>query len=356
MTAPGATTVQTRRRRSGVARRAGATLSTSLLVFAVGWSALWLYARREAERAFSVWIAAERTHGRIWTCPSRQIGGFPLGIVLTCDRPTFAEAGNATFKGELAGLRADARLYFPTSVEIDLAGPLIVHQDAGDPDLVVSWSNAHVTLRGDLPGDLNRGELGADGVAISGGTAGPLIRIGHGEIGVKPKSPESDVQANAALSVKVLDVRSSEADAAFGSADPIAADVTGIVSNLPREGASLPNLLEQWRLSGGQFNIERLALSKGSFQTDGQGHVRMDDQHRLEGRIDARFAGLEPVAARFGIPVGAVRFGGVLSGLFGAKPAKTETENQKLGLPLVARDGRLYVGPVKTGVVLPPLY
>lgn len=355
MTAPGVIASRRSERRPGLAYRAGAMLLVSLLVLAVGWSVLWLFARREAERSFAMWVAAERAQGRIWTCPSRRIGGFPLGIVLTCEQPTFAEAGNDRFKGELAGLRADARLYFPTSVAIDLAGPLVVHQK-GDPDLVVSWSNARVTLRGDLPGDLDRGELGADGVAIVAGTAAPLMRIGHGEIGVKPKAAAADGSADAELSFKVVDAQSPDADSAFGSADPIAADVKGLVSDLPRQGASLPNLLEQWREAGGKFDIEHLTLGKGSFEIEGDGRVRIDDQHRIEGRIDARFAGLEPVAARFGIPVGAVKIGGVLSGLFGAKPAKTEAANQNLGLPLVARDGRLYVGPFKTGVVMAPLY
>ncbi len=331
-------------------------LLLSLLVLVAGWSALWGYARYQARAGLKQWIADEQREGRIWTCPGRRIGGYPLSIVLTCDQPTFAEVDDASFKGQLAGLRAEAHLYFPTSVVIDLAGPLTIQDNAIDGELSVTWSAARLVLRGDLPGALDRGNLAAEGVEIAAGPHKGPTRIGDAMLAFRPLPIKTAGAVDAELAITAKDLHDSDADAAFGTNDPIAIDLAATVRHLPERGASLPTLLEAWRQVGGVLGLDRFAFSKGSFQVRGAGQLSVDDGHRIQGRLDAQFAGLAPVAARFGIPVAAVNVGGLLSGLLGGKSAKADTAKSDLDLPLVARGGHLYLGPVKTGLLLPPLY
>lgn len=331
-------------------------LILSLAVFVVGWSALWLFAWWEARLNLNNWLAAERGQGRLWDCPNRSVGGFPLSIRLTCDRPSFADAGNQAFRGELAGLRAEVKLYFPTSVGIDLVGPLRIQDSGIDAGLTVSWASARIELRGDLPGSLDRGQLEAEGVAIAATALQSPIAIQHGEMSFRPLPQKAAGPQDAEITIGAQGLRDADADATFGSAEPIEARLAGILSRLPTKGASLPTLLEAWREAGGRLDLSAFRFSKGPFEVAGAGWLQVDDEHRIEGRLDTRFVGLAPVAARFGLPIDAVKLGGLLSNLLGGKTDSDAQHKADIAMPLGARAGRLYLGPVKTGIALPPLY
>lgn len=342
------------------ARRAvgiGPMLLASLSLLLIGWTLLWLFARHQAYSSFDQWIAAERGQGRYWSCPNRAISGFPLSIRIRCDHPTYADRPeNGTVRGELTGLAAEAHLYFPSNIIVDLAGPLTFHEQSTATDFTVVWSQAHVTLRGDMPGDFNRGQLQADAVAVTPAGSSTPTTIDHLDLSIRPFSEKAGASVDAEAILKLSGARSPDADAAFGSSEPMAASATALATRLPSEGASLPLLLEPWRRAGGQLHLEAFSLTKGAFSATGDGHIELDEEHRLAGRLDSRFAGLEPIAARFGIPVGAVKLGAVLSGLLGGKTDKADARSAELTFSLVAKNGRLYVGPVRTDLTLPPVY
>ena len=342
--------VTSRRRRRGVLP----VLVFGLVVLATGWSALWFYARSETVRNLDAWIAAEASHGRIWSCADRHIDGFPFGIGLTCNEPSFMQADNTAFAGRLTALRADAGLgasVTSANVTVDLTGPLRIEPGGGQPNLIVSWSKAGATLDGVVPGAFQRGQLEANGVEITAAGSAP-VRMERGRIDLRPRSQIDGATAD--LDVDAAGLQDADLNALVGTSDLIDISGTATINHLPQWGAALPTLLEAWRKADGHIDLTRLALSKGSFGALGTARLRLDAAHRIEGRLDGRFEGLEPIAARFGIPVGAVKLGGLLSGLLGGqKPADGTSQ---ITLPLIARDGRLFLGPAKTAITLPPLY
>ena len=325
-----------------------------LVAFALSWCAFWFYARWQAEQNLEAWLSAEKQDGRIWACADRLFDGFPFQVGLTCTTPTFKEAENPGFEGRLGALRAEASLgaRVPSAtVKIDLTGPLEITQGAGQPTLVVSWSNAAVTLDGVGPDVVDNGWIEASGVSIRpAGMA--AITMDRGRIGLKASAPADPSRVD--LTLDVTGLQDPELNRLGGSADPITFAGAATIDHPPAWGAALPTLLEDWRAAGGTIDLTRLALTKGGFGVTGTGRFHLDAFHRVEGRFDGQFRGLEPIAARFGIPVGAVKLGGLLSNLLGGhKPAG---ETAELALPLIARDGRLFVGPAKTAIGLPPLY
>ena len=331
----------------------------SLLVLVVGWSALWVFARQQALQSFAGWLGSERAHGRLWTCPDRRIGGFPLGIELSCAEPTFkGPLADGIYSGSVARVTAGAQLYFPTHVVVDLAGPLLLQNVGGGPSIRVDWSKALVTLRGDVPGDLDRGqvEITQAVVALPGEDAARPVRIGRLEAGFRPMLQTPAQPVDAETSFTMSDGQVPDADAAFGSTDSISASLTGTITRFGGTGPTIPQLLEPWREAGGQFRVKSFAFRKGDFRADGDGRLELDEDRRLQGRLETRFSGLEPVAKRFGIPTGAVALGGVLSNLLGGKGTSSGLGQPELALPLIAKEGRLWIGPVKTGIKLDPLY
>jgi hypothetical protein len=340
------------------ALRAAPVLGLSLILLVGGWSALWLFARYEAERTFHAWLEGEHAYGRAWTCPNERVGGYPLGIVLSCDHPTFrGPVADGLFAGKLGQLRAETKLYFPTNVAVHLGSPLRATEVDGSRRLDVAWSSALLTLRGVLPNNLDRGELDLNDLHVGPGDA-PTARIGRVLVGFKPMNrtagPRSDLEA----SIDADGAAIPSLNAVLGSSDPFALSFKGFATQVGfTGGTTLPELLDPWIAAGGQLHVESLALTKGAFRMTGAGRVGLDDEHRVVGRLDTGFSGLDPVAARLGLPLGAVKVGGLLAGLLGgSSPDTSQAQPADVSLPLVAKDGRLFLGPVNTGVRLLPLY
>ncbi|MDX7952956.1 DUF2125 domain-containing protein [Lichenihabitans sp. Uapishka_5] len=335
-------------------------LGLSLLLFLGGWTALWVFARYEAVATFARWRANERSFGRAWTCPDEHVGGFPLGIVLSCDHPTFkGPVADGLFQGELGGLKADARLYFPTNVAVTLAGPLRMQEVGGPRQLDAAWTSGLLTLRGSLPGDLDRGQLDMTGLSVGAGQGAtpPLGQADRLTLGFKPVERSADVRMDLETTVAAEGARIPTLDAAFASSDPLSLRFSGFLTQLGFTGGiTLPEVLDPWVAAGGQLHVQSLIVTKGAFQVDAAGRLGLDEEHRPQGRLDAGFSGLAPVAARFGIPLGALQVGGLLSGLLGGAAASSDAPPADLRLPVIAKDGRLKLGQVDTGVRLLPLY
>src|SRR6186713_2495142 len=65
-------------------RRWPAILTVLLIVLAGLWAGAWYYGAGIAERTIDGWKAREAQAGRVYTCATQTIGGFPLGIELRC--------------------------------------------------------------------------------------------------------------------------------------------------------------------------------------------------------------------------------------------------------------------------------
>src|SRR2546430_11814758 len=70
-------------------------LLAMLAMAPIGWSIFWFVKSRGAVTAVTAWMAEEARQGRVWSCPSQKIGGFPYTIAISCE--------NMAFQGEVFG-------------------------------------------------------------------------------------------------------------------------------------------------------------------------------------------------------------------------------------------------------------
>src|SRR5271157_5883302 len=54
------------------------------VVCAGGWALLWYYSASVADRTLAGWVEREAAAGRVYSCGSQSIGGFPFRIVALC--------------------------------------------------------------------------------------------------------------------------------------------------------------------------------------------------------------------------------------------------------------------------------
>ncbi len=352
----------------GGRRRPGALLVVPLLsatILVLGWTVLWGVARQQAGAGLDRWIAAEAAHGRTWTCPDRTIDGYPFRIAVSCRDVGFdGIVDGANGRGHLAGLTAQAWLYEPSAVYVVLDGPMTLATADGRADFTLSWARFGAKLRG-VFGERRRAEIvGEDLVLVrpaDGGAAARRLVVQAGPAVVPAVPPASGTAAGGAPDADAVEIALSgltapAIDAVTGEAAPLdglfSGTVTRAFGDLPDLG---PATVERWRRAGGRLDVANVTLTKGTLSLGASGRLGLDDLHRVQGGLDARFGGVEPLARRFGVSLGAVQVGGLLANLLGTKPAPPPTPGT-VALPIAFADGTVSVGPFKTGLRLPPLY
>ncbi|WP_237476672.1 DUF2125 domain-containing protein [Lichenibacterium dinghuense] len=338
-------------------RRPRASLMVPLLSLAIlvlGWSVLWAVARWQAAAAIDGFIAAEAAHGRSWSCPDRTVDGYPFRIEVACRGVGFAgTVDSSPGEGHLAGLTARAWLYEPSAVYMLLDGPMTLTTADHHADFTLGWDRLGAKLRG-VFGGRPRAELVGEGFTLArpDGTGGAARRV-ELRAGPAPGAAAADADAVeiglSGLAAPGLDAVTGEAAALDGH---LAGTVTHAMGDLPDLG---PATVERWRAAGGRLDVADATMTKGPLSLGASGALGLDALHRLDGRLDARFGGFEPIMKRYGISLGAVQVGGLLANLLGGKPSPAPRAGV-VSLPVVFADGTVLIGPFKTGLRLPPLY
>jgi hypothetical protein len=125
-------------------RRRWPAILIALLVIAAGlWTGGWYYGSGVLTRTVDGWKAREAQAGRVYTCATQSIGGFPFGIELRC-----AGAG-AEFKSnrppvtlKTSDMLVSAHLWQPTSLTTEFTGPLTIAEPGQPPTISAKWQKA----------------------------------------------------------------------------------------------------------------------------------------------------------------------------------------------------------------------
>ncbi len=326
----------------------------SLAILVLGWSVLWAVAREQASAGLDGFIASEAAHGRRWSCPDRTIDGYPFRIAVSCRDVGFdGTVDGSPGRGHLAGLTARAWLYEPSAVYVLLDGPMTLATADHRADFTLGWQRFGAKLRGVL-GSRARAEMVGEGFALTrpngAGAVARRVALRAGPAAA-PAAADAD-----AVEVALSGLAAPDLDAVTGEAAPLDGRLAGVVTHVLGDLPDLgPATVERWRAAGGRLDVGDVALTKGPLSLGAGGTLGLDALHRVQGRLDARFGGFEPLMKRFGLSLGAVQVGGLLANLLGTKPAPAPTPGT-VSLPVTFAEGTVSVGPFKTGLRLPALY
>lgn len=318
-----------------------------VLLLAVGWSAVWFYAAHRAEGAVAAWLTREAAAGRVHTCGTRTVGGYPFRIEMRCEDPRAEVHGfGRPLTLRAASLQAVAQVYEPDLVIAELAGPLTVASNDGALAYTLNWSLLQASLRG-FPLAFQRASLVIDGLVVQRAGAAEDALLGaarHVELHARQRPGTAEL---------VFDI-AARAQAARLSAvrrlaeQPIDASVEAAVEGV-KDLAPKPfeTRLREWQANGGRLAITRARVQTGNVIAAAAGEVRLTAQARLDGGLQVTLAGLEDVATRLlGEGGGARNQASLLAGLaMLAGPAEVEGR-RAVKLPLRLKDGALFLGPL----------
>lgn len=337
--------------------RKAAWLLIALVVVAAAWSAAWFAASVYAGRQVDGFIAAEARQGRDWSCPDRHVGGYPFALALTCRDATYAgQANGQRVDGQVAALAATLSLAAPTHVLIALSPPFSYRSSDGQTDVGGTWKSFTVDLSS-LP-DLRTLVLGGTDVVVHGRFPGQDDAGGHAatvaaRFTASPPQPDRTLDFTVAVTGTPMPIL----DDLIGGSAPVDAAVAGRLDQAdPGEARTPGEAMEHWRENGGTVALSDIKVSRGGASVTADGTIDLDGQHRLHGKLDASFVGLEPILQRYGISGDVAALGSLLGAFFGGGKSTRPATRGALALPISFGNGHLGIGPITTAVKLAPLY
>jgi hypothetical protein len=272
----------------------------AVILLAALWSGLWYVSASVADRALSGWFEREAAAGRVYSCGSETIGGFPFNITARC-ADVAAEITNSQphYSVGAKGLDFVAEIYRPTRLVGELSGPLTVAVTGQPPSLIADWTRAQLVVSG-VPPQPDTLSIALDDPHLDRSGGGPLFNARRAEL-------HSRIIEGTARDHPVLDITLHLAEASAPRVHPLLAQPTdGDVDAVVRGMSDLSpkpwsERLREMQNAGGGIEIKSLRLTQANAVVVGTGTLGLSPEGKLNGVIRVAIAGIEQVVPQLGI-------------------------------------------------------
>jgi len=360
-----------------------------VIALALAWVWLWYHAAGLVNNSLSLWVDREAAAGRVYSCGSQTVGGFPFRIEARCaDAAASLTTTQPPYVVRAKDLVIAAQVYHPNVLIGDLTGPLSLAEGDQPPDFIANWSRARVIVQG-LPPAPESASVTLDLPRLDRAAGATVFQADHADL-------ESRIIGGSARDRPVIEAVFHLKAAAAPTLHPALANkteaqvdavFTGFKDLSPKPWAER---FREMQATGGKIEIKFLRLAQSDAMIIvGTGTLTVNAHGKLDGLIRVGIAGIEGIVPMLGVDKaigkGINRLTGVegpaLQGLGaldrlvpGLSDAVRESANasiieslKKMGqptaidkkpaiaLPLRISDGAVYLGMIPLGEV-PPLF
>jgi hypothetical protein len=321
-------------------------LPFALVVVLAGlWTGGWFYLAAQAQDAIAGWRAREANAGRIYSCGTQTIGGFPFRIEVYCADPSAEIAGMTP---PVAVKTADAHItwqvYQPALVIGEFAGPLAFGEPGKPAGFQANWQLGQASMRGQ-PGGLERVSIVFDQPTldrIAGSNNIEVFKAQHSELHGRV-APGSSA-GNPAIDL-VLRLTAASAPTLHPlAAKPLDADVTGVLHGaIDATPKSWPVLLKEWQARGGSLEISQARVQQDDIIAIGAGTLALTPRGGLNGQMQVTIVGLDKLLQALGIDqvVSQGDVGSAINALDRILPGFGQVARQNAGASIVAGLGAM---------------
>src|SRR5262245_15028761 len=361
-------------------RRWPIVLAVLAIVLGAGWTWLWNYAAGKAEAAIAGWKAREARVGRIYTCASQSIGGFPFRIEVRCEGAG-AELRSSQPPVQLKArdIVVSAQVWQPTVLVSEFTGPLSVGEPGQPATISADWRRAQSEVHG-TPTSPERVVISLEQPSVDDTTQRRRL-FQASQLDLEGRILDGSARSNPVIEVVLRLVAASAPSVHPAAALPTDADIAAVLVGLKDFGPkSWPTRFREIQQANGRIDITRARLKQGESIAVANGTLRLSPRGRLDGELRVTVANLEKLLPALGLDGGAQpqapnQIGSALDRLSpglgniarrNAAPAlaaglallgqPTELEGQRAYiLPLRFNDGVVTLGPIPLGHA-PPLF
>ena len=342
-----------------------------------GWSWLWYDTAGRAEIAIEGWRAREAKVGRLYTCGSQSIGGYPFRIEVDCDKASALFRSNQVpVEIKTSGILIAAQIYQPDLLISEFHGPLTIAEPGQAPNIVVNWKLAQSSVRG-TPVAPERVSLVFDKPVVdrmTGGVEQKLLQARHIEI--HGRIAEGSAANRPVVEIALRFDQASAPGLHPATVQPVDADIIAVLRGLNDFSPKpWPQRFREMQAAGGRIDISQARVQQGETIAIGGGSLSLNADGRLEGQLRVTIAGLEPFLTAIGAQQ-MVQTSPTMDRLSGAldrlAPGLGNVARQQIGanistginmigeqttlegkravtLPLRFEDGVILLGPIRIG-------
>jgi len=282
-------------------RRWPLVLIIVLIVFGALWAGAWYCGAGIAERTVDGWKAREAKAGRVYTCASQTITGFPYGINIHCADP------GADFRSNQPPvvLRAEdmlisAQVWRPTVLTTKFIGPLTIAEPGQDATIKATWLSARTQVRG-LPTSPESVAINVDLPLVT--RAGDTLDLFKAErFDLDGRLISGSVQDHPVIEAVLKLVAATAPYWHPAAATPIDADITAVLRGL-KDFAPQP-----WRArfralqaAGGKIEITKARVRQRGTIATASGALGLSPAGRLNGELRLTVANLEELLPTLGL-------------------------------------------------------
>jgi hypothetical protein len=356
-----------------------------LIVVAAGlWAGGWYFAAGKVEETMDGWKAREAKSGRVYSCASQSVSGFPFRIEVNCDNAAAELKSNQPpLALKAQGIVVSAQIWQPTVLVSEFTGPLSVGESGQPANFVANWRRAQTSVTG-LPTSPERIAIALDDPTLDRATWNGSERVLQAEhMDLNGRMLEGSAQSNPVIEV-TLALKSAAAPGLHpAAAIPLDADVVAVLRGLKDFAPKpWPARFRELQAANGRIQVTKARVQQGETIAIANGELGLSPSGRLNGELRVTVANLDKLLPRLGLdqmlaPQAAPN---QLNNAFGALdrlmpglgnvarrnagPAivagvammgqPTELEGQKATtLPLRFNDGAVSLGPLPLGQVAP---
>lgn len=274
-----------------------------IVVVAAAWCGLWYYAASVAGRTLAGWVAREASAGRIYSCGSQGISGFPFRIQAHCVQVDAAvRSTTPPFVVAAKDITFTAQVYHPTLLVGEITGPLTVAAPGQPPSFVATWSLAHMSVSG-LPPDPDAVTITIDKPQLdrgAGAGAPTLFTADDADL-------QARIVAGSAEDHPVIDAVLRFDAATAPSVHPLLGEplqgnievvLRGFNDLAPKP---LSDRFREMASSGGTIEIKSLRIERADAALVGSGTLTVNGNGRLDGMIQVSVYGLDSIVPQLGI-------------------------------------------------------
>jgi hypothetical protein len=325
----------------------------ALVVLAGAWSGFWFFAAHKAEAIISRWIEQEERLGRVYTCASRTVGGYPFRFEVRCTDPTMelvALQPPRTVRAK--NLVALAQIYEPGLIVAEITGPVSIAESGRPPAGHADWRLAQASLRavGRRPERLSVAFDDVKLQLLEDGAAETVANADHLELHLRrdPESADDKADIDFALQAAGAVVQRGP----FGGR-PVAFEANGIARAVPDiRRKTVPQRLREWQAAGGRLELQKARLQQGEAIAVAAGNLALSGSGRPDGTLTITMTGFDRLVRDV---VGGAKGGGLQLGLvaglaFLGSPAELEGR-RAVAVPFRFKDGAMSLGPIPLGKV-----
>jgi hypothetical protein len=364
-------------------RRWPAILIILLVVLAGFWAGAWYYGAGVAEHTIEGWKAREAQAGRVYTCATQTIGGFPFGIEMHCaDAGAELKSNNPPLALKAKDMLVSAHVWQPTVLTTEFVGPLTIAEPGQAVKISANWQHAQTQVHG-LPVSPESVSINLDRLVVDRAGGEKLFKADR--LDLNGRLVSGTVQDNPVIEL-VLKLAAAAAPSWHpAAATPVDADIMAVLRGLKDFSPKpWPQRFRELQAAGGRIEIRSARVQQRDTIAVANGMLSLSPAGRLDGQLRLTVANLDKFLPTLGLDqmLSQEQASPQLNSAFGALdrimpglgnvarknagPAivagvnlmgqPTELEGKRaVMLPLRFDDGMVSLGPLKLGAV-PALY